>query len=456
MRLKHKRIEWQFYPETEKFILKSVNELVGKIPELNQLKKEMAVMTATSLIDWVDHIVISDGNEIRNKMDELGFLGEEVPVESEELVYYHPGAVFPRILLKKDKRIAPGGVITIAVRMDKICEFLLVHRENTEIEGTPLSPYRRAKIRGSKGKYFLVVERRGHRGFVPVEMKKGYIKQYLDIYVKWALRERNFDKVKDGMKYTLDLVRSIVEDVGRDTAAHIIFDVERKFWQQRNKAVWIQKSLQDSIGLGWANYDHHTFRSSRNVFHLLIEILETLGFISRERFYAGVEAGWGAQVMEQSNCGLVVFAEVDLNPDEVDTDFANEELKPTEKPGTVGLWCNMHGESILNAGLHRIAIKVKFNEIEEKLNEFNIKVMKPFSNYSYLKQAFSFAEKWYVNPVILKNLENKDIIDSTQRKKFEKEGVSGSHIEIIQRTEGFKGFNQKNVSDIIKRTDPRI
>ena len=31
----------------------------------------------------------------------------------------------------------------------------------------------------------------------------------------------------------------------------------------------------------------------------------------------------------------------------------------------------------------------------------------------------------------------------------------GSHLENLERNDGFKGFNQQGVSDIIARTDPR-
>jgi hypothetical protein len=34
-------------------------------------------------------------------------------------------------------------------------------------------------------------------------------------------------------------------------------------------------------------------------------------------------------------------------------------------------------------------------------------------------------------------------------------GALGSHLENLERNDGFKGFNQKGVSDIIARTDPR-
>ena len=34
-------------------------------------------------------------------------------------------------------------------------------------------------------------------------------------------------------------------------------------------------------------------------------------------------------------------------------------------------------------------------------------------------------------------------------------GAVGSHLEILQRSDGFKGFNQSGVSKIISKTDPR-
>ena len=104
------------------------------------------------------------------------------------------------------------------------------------------------------------------------------------------------------MDQALRLAQSRVSEMGTDTAAWIAFAAEREHWQRRNRAGQIQKACQDRLGLGWANHDHHTFRSSRSVFSLLIEILETFGFHPRERFYAGAEAGWGAQVMEQPVC----------------------------------------------------------------------------------------------------------------------------------------------------------
>jgi hypothetical protein len=42
-----------------------------------------------------------------------------------------------------------------------------------------------------------------------------------------------------------------------------------------------------------------------------------------------------------------------------------------------------------------------------------------------------------------------------QAEKFRVEGAIGSHMENLERNDGFKGFNQNGVSEIIAATDPR-
>jgi hypothetical protein len=46
-------------------------------------------------------------------------------------------------------------------------------------------------------------------------------------------------------------------------------------------------------------------------------------------------------------------------------------------------------------------------------------------------------------------------ITAEQADKFRREGALGSHLEVLERHDGFKGFNQTGISDIISRTDPR-
>jgi hypothetical protein len=88
-------------------------------------------------------------------------------------------------------------------------------------------------------------------------------------------------------------------------------------------------------------------------------------------------------------------------------------------------------------------------------SQANIKVMKPFTDYPHLRQAFTEGERWRVSEERVARLLEKGQITAEQAEKFRKEGALGSHLENLERNEGFKGFNQKGVSEIIAKTDPR-
>ena len=186
----------------------------------------------------------------------------------------------------------------------------------------------------------------------------------------------------------------VIELAGsRDLACHLIFEVEREYWQSRNRAARVQKARQDRLGLGWANHDHHTFRCSRRFFPRVIGMFTTLGFELRERFHAGAHAGWGAQVLEHPTTGVVIFADLDLAAEEATQDFAHQALPDLPRPGTVGLWVALHGESILEAGMHHLEAQFDFDALREGLKtEAGIDTMAPFSDFPFLRQAFTAGE----------------------------------------------------------------
>ncbi len=161
--------------------------------------------------------------------------------------------------------------------------------------------------------------------------------------------------------------RLIVESVGIIDSGRVsdaFFRAERAYWQKRNRAGQVQKARQDTLGLGWGNHDHHTYRSSRANFTKMIRIFETMGYTCREKYYAGEKAGWGAQILEHPICNIVVFTDVDLNPDEVQIDFAHKAFAEKEtRLGTIGLWIGLHGESILQAGMHHLEARFMFEKL---------------------------------------------------------------------------------------------
>jgi hypothetical protein len=252
------------------------------------------------------------------------------------------------------------------------------------------------------------------------------------------------------------LIDAAIADLGVDWTCDLFFNAERDYWQRRNRAGQTQKARQDKLGLGWANHDHHTYRSSRTGYRHLIALQEKLGFRGRERFYAGLEAGWGAQVMEQPVTGITTFNDVDMSPEELMGDFAHEPMGDRDRLGTVGLWCGLHGEAVLQAGMHHLECQFDWHALKDQLlHEADVKTMDPFTTFPYLRQAFTEGERWPVKEERIRILLQKNLITPQQAETFQRQGAIGSHLENLERNDGFKGFNQTGVSDIISRTDPR-
>jgi len=58
--------------------------------------------------------------------------------------------------------------------------------------------------------------------------------------------------------------------------------------------------------------DTWEYRQALEIFFRRRRYFETLGFICREQFFAGEEAGWGAQILEHPECNIVLFADIAL------------------------------------------------------------------------------------------------------------------------------------------------
>jgi hypothetical protein len=300
------------------------------------------------------------------------------------------------------------------------------------------------------------VERLGWRGFTAEPPGPGMAAAVVKARELFRGRRRDFADDADGVKHAFSVLEQVLALVPRDVACELFFAEERVFWEFRNRAARVQKRRQDQLGLGWGNHDHHTFRCSRRRFPDLIEFLTRLGLEKRERYYAGAEAGWGAQIMESPAAGIVVFADVDLQPGEIDIDFAKQRLPDLPALRTVGLWCALHGDSFLQAGMHHLEARFDFARLRDQLAAEGVATMKPFSDFAFLKQAFTEGERWPVRPERVAALRRQGLITPDQADGFLKNGALGSHLENLQRKGGFKGFNQKAVSAIIAATDPRL
>ena len=370
--------------------------------------------------------------------------------------------MFPRIA------VAPGPgpeVRVVAIKVESVAAFSRAHDLGLAVLGCPMGPYRVGRVSGS-GTGFAAVERRGYVGFDPYSGEMARVgrmapqstRDALAARELWEARRRRFDDDAEGFDVAEATLARVIERAGGpDLACHLVFEVERDYWQSRNRAARVQKARQDRLGLGWANHDHHTFRSSRRFFPRLMGMFKALGFRARERFHAGEDAGWGAQILEHPTTGIVIFADLDLAPDEASHDFARHALPDLARPNTVGLWVALHGESILGAGMHHLEAQFDFDALRADLKaEADIDVMKPFSDFPFLRQAFTAGERWPVEPGRLDRARESGSIDDAQRAKFLAEGAIGSHLEDLQRTEGYKGFNRQAVGAILAAVDPRL
>src|ERR1700744_686904 len=105
--------------------------------------------------------------------------------------------------------------------------------------------------------------------------------------------------------------------------------------------------------------------------------------------------------------------------------------------------------------MHHLEARFDYQLLRDQLKAEGINTMNPFSNFEFLKQAFTEGERWAVARTRAEKLLTGSLITTEQFDKFTKEGALGSHLENLQRHGGFKGFNQKSVSVVISATDPR-
>jgi hypothetical protein len=451
---KEKQFNWPLCYDAEQLVMDRIETFLSRNTFAAILSDRMRIETGTLMIDWIDHLVLSAQDE--PALRKAGF-AEDIfsgPPMKGQKYFWHPKAMLPRVIIDQNVNTNESPA-TLAIHVESVSDFISAHWITAKPEGEPLTRFRHVRVSKEKGTSFEVVERRGYRGYESEKSNSGTPNSIIQAQKLWKKRKRIFSDDADGIRQTHALLDRIIEFVGCDLACHIIFTVERAYWENRNRAAQIQKRRQDKLGLGWANHDHHTFRSSRDNFIELIRAFEKLGFERRERYYAGAQAGWGAQILEQPVEGIVVFCDVDLEPEETEIDFSRQALPGSKKLGTIGLWVGLHGESFLEAGMHHLECRFDYNLLCKQLAAEGINTMDPFSDFSFLTQAFTEGERWPVRPERVEKLLLIGLIDEKQFNRFVKEGAIGSHLENLQRKGGFKGFNQESVSVIIRETDPR-
>lgn len=436
--------EWHPEPEATNLLAGRIQALILACPYLDQLEERLLRSCGTRLFDWVDTLHVWTDTDLAAS----GFLPGSGDLQGR---WYHPKATLPYVV--------NDGRSLIYLRADRVASTLLAlgNDRQATIHGSPTASLRWATLYQDAEIEVRVIERHGDvRDPESGNFTVADSAELARVTEALLLRPRNLGDERDSFQHAQSLIREAIEALGVDRTCELFFETERAYWQSRNDAAQVQKFRQDRFGLGWANHDHHTYRSSREHYADLIQTLELLGMTCRERFYAGVEAGWGAQVLEQPAARIVVFADVDMAPEELHGDFAHGILEPRDQLGTVGIWVALHGEAILQAGMHHLECQFSFDAARAQLSQSGVRAMSPFTNYRYLRQAFTEGQRWPVSEDRIHRALARGWISQGEADTFRKHGAIGSHLEILERNDGYKGFNQTGVSDIIRRTDARL
>jgi hypothetical protein len=438
--------QWERQPAAERLVHELVDGFLARNAFARELSRRMKEDTGTRFHDWIDTIVVPTAAAAF--IEEMKRVGYELFHErGGERLFVNKLGMFPRIGLR------PAGATEVHVKVDSVADFADVWRIQERIEGEPFAPYRRVRAAREGDTELWASERWGWTGLEILNAKNEHAIAAQRTLESFLTRRRDFNDEADGYAHAAKLIDG--SPLPTDMKCALFFEAERRYWQRRNRAAQVQKARQDKLGLGWGNHDHHTYRCSRGTFKLLVAVWEKLGFHCRERFYAGREAGWGAQVMEQPNAGIITFNDVDLTPDELMGDFSHDGLAERDRLGTVGLWCALHGDSFLQAGMHHLEAQFDFDSLVAQLAAQDVRTMKPFTNFPFLRQAFTEGERWPVDGRRIDRLLAANLISADQARQFREQGAIGSHLENLERNEGFKGFNQTGVSEIIAATDPR-
>jgi len=438
---------WTPQPEAAALVEEVFTRFLDHFPQAKRWAETLLSNTGVRMFDLLDHLTAPAVEIDTDAWATAGFF----QVASVEGQYWrHERGMFPPVFTTK------SNIRRAAVKVDSVVDFLRTQKRDDRpvILGQPNARRRTADFLVCGEKTVAAVERHGARFSELVEQTPpaADLGKHQESFF---LRRRFFDDERQGFKHALALIDAAIQDLGVARTCELFFTAERRYWQSRNRAARVQSERQNRLGIGWANHDHHTYRSSRAFFAALVGVLERLGFQCRERFYAGREAGWGAQVLEQPEVGLLVFADVDLSEDEVTDDFAHDGLLPRDELGTVGLWCALHGEAFLSAGLHHLECQYDFAAIAAQLHDAGVNVMPPFTDFPHLRQAFTRGQQWEVRPERLQAALAHGWISREQAERFAADGALGSHLEILERNAGYKGFNQSGISEIIRDTDPR-
>src|SRR5690606_25595328 len=130
-------------------------------------------------------------------------------------------------------------------------------------------------------------------------------------------------------------------------------------------------------------------------------------------------------------------------------DFAHMDLAPLPRHRRAGMWCAMHGESLLEGGINHVAGLYDQRRLRSQLIAAGFTMMEPFSDFDHLYQELTVGEWRAVDPRVIDRLEAEGHMSAAEAENFRLHGAIGNHLENMERNEGYKGFNQPGIDDVL-------
>lgn len=430
---------WTVQPAAEAALGRWLADATAANPAAAAYAARLHAVAGVRLRDVVDHLTFT-GDARRREAESAGWHAAEPGV------WRNPAGLFPPLVA--------GHANAVWLRVESADAFVAANAPGAAIDGAQHAPLRFV-LAFPGAVAFGAVERNGHPGFAAMPHDAAEIRNARVHHNAFRARRRQFDTVALGLAHTEALVDTAVADLGSHRACDLWLKAEREYWLGRCPAGRVQAARQDAAGIGWANIDHHTYDGSRAHFRHTVRLLEKLGYEVRELLYAGELAGWGSQVLEQPVIGSTIFADVDLSPEELAIDFAHEPLPDLPRHRRAGLLSALLGESILEAGLNHVAALYDQRTLRAQLHGHGLTMMAPFTDWPHLYQELTHGDWAAVDPARVDALAAAGHIGADEAERLRLDGSIVTHLENIERNDGFKGFNRDGIDSVLRKLDPR-
>src|SRR6187402_359516 len=84
----HDEFDWKIQPATARWVTRAIDALAARNPVIQKLAYQLREFTGTRLVDWIDHLALSDENST-GLIGELADVGYCIDDSTHEGVWRH-------------------------------------------------------------------------------------------------------------------------------------------------------------------------------------------------------------------------------------------------------------------------------------------------------------------------------------------------------------------------------